>query len=79
MKYIRAFYLKIFSFLSVKFSICLNRRVFVMVLFVVLLLCSVVEITLLGKRKLAALLVFGLGLCAVSQFVCSSSWWRWWA
>ena len=30
MKNIRVFYLKIFSFLEVKFSIYLNRRVFVM-------------------------------------------------
>ena len=30
MKHIRVFYLKIFSFLEVKFSIYLNRRVFVM-------------------------------------------------
>ena len=33
MKNIRVFYLKIFSFLEVKFSIYLNRRVFVMVLY----------------------------------------------
>ena len=32
MKNIKVFYLKIFSFLVVKFSIYLNRRVFVMVL-----------------------------------------------
>ena len=32
MKNIRVFYLKIFSFLGVKFSIYLNRRVFVMLL-----------------------------------------------
>ena len=30
MKNIRIFYLKIFIFLLVKFSVCLNRRVFVM-------------------------------------------------
>ena len=34
MKNIRVFYLKKFSFLEVKFSIYLNRRVFVMIKFV---------------------------------------------
>ena len=32
MKYIRIFYLKIFSFLVIKFSVYLNRRVFVMLI-----------------------------------------------
>ena len=33
MRNIRNFYLKIFIFLLVKFSVCLNRRVFVMSIF----------------------------------------------
>ena len=36
MKNIAVFYLKIFSFLEVKFSIYLNRRVFVMIASIVL-------------------------------------------
>ena len=34
MKNIRVFHLKIFSFLEVKFTIYLNRRVFVMILYI---------------------------------------------
>ena len=42
MKNIRIFYLKIFLFLIVKFSLYLNRRVFVMPVGVISKLCSVV-------------------------------------
>ena len=37
MKNIRIFYLKIFIFLLVKFSVCFNRRVFVMIQMIILL------------------------------------------
>ena len=62
MKNIRIFYMKIFPFFVVKFSIYLNRRVLV----------------LLGKRELVALHFFVLWLVYCrSRFVCASSSCNW--
>ena len=54
MQNIRIFYLKILSFLEIKFSIYLNRRVFVMMFCTVCCLTAVFggSITSLGKREL---------------------------